>query len=148
MGNPVLFPFHSHTKCNDIVIVQINPVERAGTPRTAQEIYNRVNEITFNSSLLKELRSIDFVRRLLDDGKLDEHHYHRVRIHIVESHEALSAFGASSKVNAEWAFLETLHDVGQAAARSWVDTHYESIGERSTVDIRSMFEGIGVQHHG
>lgn len=148
MGNPVLFPFHHGTTCNDIVIVQINPVERPGTPRTAQEIYNRVNEITFNSSLLKELRSIDFVRRLIDDGRLDSDKYHRMRIHIVESHEALGGFGAASKVNAEWGFLEKLHDVGQRAAKDWVDEHFDSIGERSTVDLRSMFDGIGVEHFG
>jgi len=111
MGNPSLFPFRDHTDTADIVVVQINPVERLGTPKTPQEIQNRLNEINFNSSLLKELRAIEFVSRLLDEGSLDETQYRRERIHIIENQDALIPLGASSKLNAEWEFLEHLRDV-------------------------------------
>ena len=148
MGNPVLFPFYDGTECRDILIIQINPIERKGAPRTAREILNRMNEITFNGSLLKELRSVDFVRRLVESGKLDTEHYRQVKVHIVEAQEHLRPLGASSKFNAEWAFLRHLFDVGRKAADGWLARHFDDIGERSTVDLRAMFQGIGMQHQG
>jgi len=148
MGNPALFPFHSGSDCADIVVIQINPIERKGVPQTAQEIQNRLNEISFNSSLLKELRAIDFVARLIDEGKLDETQYRRERIHIIENQNALIPLGASSKMNAEWAFLTHLRDLGRETATQWLETHYDNVGERSTVDLRAMFMGIGPQHQG
>ncbi len=148
MGNPALFPFHTGSDCGDIVVVQINPIERKGIPRTPQEIQNRVNEIAFNSSLLKELRAIDFVDRLIDEGKLDETRYRRERVHIIENQEALIPLGASSKMNAEWAFLTCLRDLGRETASGWLAAHFDDIGVRSTVDLRAMFADIGPQHQG
>lgn len=148
MGNPALFPFHTESDTADTVIIQINPVERKGVPRSSHDIQNRLNEITFNSSLLKELRSIDFVARLIEDGKLDPDHYRRANIHIIENQRALLPLGASSKMNAEWAFLTHLRDLGRETARDWLARHHADIGERSTVDLRAMFQGIGPQHQG
>ena len=149
MGNPALFPLYSDgADCDDIVVVQINPVERRGAPRSPQDIENRINEIAFNSSLLKELRAIDFVDRLLRDGRLDPGEYRQVRIHIIEGGSALKAMGASSKFNVEWAFLTRLRDIGRATAEEWLDRHRADLGVRSSVDLRAMFEGIGAQHHG
>lgn len=148
MGNPALFPFHSSNDCADIAVIQINPVERKGIPRTPQEIQNRVNEIAFNSSLLKELRAIDFVDRLIREGKLDETRYRSERIHIIENQDALIPLGASSKMNTEWAFLTHLRDLGQGTATQWLETHFQDIGKRSTVDLRAMFQDIGAQHQG
>uniref|UniRef100_UPI0035684ED2 patatin-like phospholipase family protein n=1 Tax=Halomonas sp. TaxID=1486246 RepID=UPI0035684ED2 len=82
MGNPSLFPFHGRTRSDDIVVVQINPVERTGIPRTPMEIQNRLNEISFNGSLLKELRAIEFVDRLIRQGKLSKDDYRQVKVHI------------------------------------------------------------------
>jgi len=148
MGNPVLFPFHTHSDTADTIVVQINPVESKGIPRTAHDIQNRLNEISFNSSLLQELRAIDFVARLLDEGTLDADRYRRARIHIIENENALSPLGASSKMNAEWAFLTHLHDLGRDTARAWLDRHHADIGERGTVDLRAMFQGSGPEHQG
>lgn len=148
MGNPALFPFHTQSDSADTVIVQINPVERKGVPTSAQDIQNRLSEISFNASLLRELRAIDFVTRLLDEGKLDGSHYRRARIHIIENEEALKPLGVSSKANAEWAFLTHLHDIGRATAAAWLDRHFADIGERGTVDLRAMFQGIGPEHQG
>nr|WP_067290351.1 patatin-like phospholipase family protein [Marinobacterium profundum] len=148
MGNPALFPFHRGSGCADIVVIQINPVERKGTPRTAHEIQNRLNEISFNSSLLNELRSIDFVARLIDEGKLDETQYRRERIHIIENQNALIPLGASSKMNTEWEFLIHLRDLGRDTATQWLERHFDDVGERSTVDLRTMFMGISSQHQG
>lgn len=148
MGNPALFPFHTESDTGDTIIVQINPVERKGIPMSAHDIQNRLNEITFNSSLLKELRSIDFVARLIDEGKLDPQHYRRAHVHVIENQNALRPLGASSKLNAEWEFLTHLRDLGRETARDWIDRHHADIGERSTVDLRAMFQGIGPQHQG
>ena len=103
-GNPVLYPFAYHSDSQDIVIVQINPLSCQETPRTAREILNRVNEITFNASMLNELRAIDFVDRMLEEGQLDPERYHKMRIHIISDEKGFRALNASSKMNTEWAF--------------------------------------------
>lgn len=146
MGNPSLFPFNHATESTDIVIVQINPVERKGVPTTAHGIMNRINEITFNSSLLRELRAIDFVRRLLDQGHLNGDSYRELHVHVIENQEKLNPLGATSKINAEWDFLEHLHDLGRETALQWIDEHFSDIGKRSTVDLREMFQGTGEPH--
>jgi NTE family protein len=148
MGNPSLFPFHEETGSNDILVVQINPMERKGAPKNSQDIQNRMNEISFNSSLLKELRGIDFVDRLIRQGKLSEEEYRQVRVHIVENHAELMPLGASSKMNVQWKFLTKLRDMGRDTVTRWLDENFDSIGEHSSVDLRQIFQGIGAQHHG
>ncbi len=140
MGNPVLFPFFDACASRDLVLIQINPIERKVTPKSAQEIFNRMNEITFNSSLLKELRAIEFVARLIDDGKLDKDDYKQVLLHRIDGGEEMLALSASSKLNTEWAFLLHLRDIGRAAAQSWLDANIGKIGKDSSVDIRGMFD--------
>ncbi|MEL6647972.1 MAG: patatin-like phospholipase family protein [Pseudomonadota bacterium] len=141
MGNPPLFPFFHGSPSDDIIIVQINPVEREGTPRGAAEIQNRINEITFNASLLHELRSIDFVRRLLDAGKLDPKDYKRMHMHIISACERMIDLDASSKLNAEWSFLEHLFEIGRETADEWLSENFENLGKRSSTNIRDMFDG-------
>ncbi|MEM8551105.1 MAG: patatin-like phospholipase family protein [Pseudomonadota bacterium] len=139
MGNPVLFPFFEMSPCDDIVIVQINPIFRGGAPKTAADIMNRVNEITFNSSLLRDLRAIDFVRRLIREGKLEEGTYRDVKVHIIEARKQMRPMKASSKMNSEWRFLTHLRDIGRHAAGRWIEKNFDEIGTRSTVDLREMF---------
>ncbi len=139
MGNPVLYPFFYECKSEDIMIVQINPIERKGTPKTPRQIMDRVNEITFNGSLLKELRSIDFVHRLLEEDRVDPEKYKDIKVHIVEAHDKLMEFGAASKINAEWAFLQHLFDIGREAAEEWLDKNYKHLGKRNSVNLRGMF---------
>jgi NTE family protein len=138
MGNPPLFPLFGTTGSSDTVLVQINPVERKETPRTAREILNRLNEITFNSTLLREMRAIEFVTRLIEDGKLEAGHYQKVHMHRISATE-LNPLQASSKVNAEWRFLTHLRDIGRAAAQDWAEENYEAVGKRSSVDLRAEF---------
>lgn len=139
MGNPPLYPLFHGTGTSDVVLIQINPLERRETPRTAREILNRLNEITFNSTLLRELRAIDFVGRLVEDGKLSKDEYMKVHVHRIAGDE-LKPLQASSKVNAEWSFLSELRDMGRRAAEHWVVENFESIGNNSTLDLRSEFE--------
>ncbi len=140
MGNPSLFPFHHQADAADILVVQINPIERKGIPTTPMEIQNRMNEINFNSSLIQELRAIDFVARLLEEGRIDTQQYRQEYIHIIENQEALRPLGASSKLNAEWAFLTHLRDIGRESAALWLERHFDDIGKNSTVDLRAMFK--------
>jgi NTE family protein len=92
---------------------------------------------------LKELRAIDFVRRLLDQGKLDPQAYRLARIHVIENQEALKPLGASSKLNAEWAFLEHLRDLGRETTQTWLDTHCDDLGVCDTTNLKTMVDGIG-----
>ncbi|MBV6633468.1 MAG: patatin-like phospholipase family protein [Alphaproteobacteria bacterium] len=141
MGNPALWPFFSECQSNDILIVQINPIERKETPKTAHDINNRMNEITFNSSLQRELRAIDFVGRLIEDGRLtDNRKYEKILIHRIYDEDAFAELNASSKLNAEYDFLRHLFEIGKHKAETWLDAHYDDIGQTSTVDIRAMFE--------
>ncbi|TWI81794.1 NTE family protein [Roseibium hamelinense] len=138
MGNPPLYPLFYETNTPDVILVQINPMERRETPRTAREILNRLNEITFNSTLTRELRAVDFVGRLIEEGKLSRQDYMKVHFHRIDGEE-LKPLQASSKVNAEWEFLSELKAIGRRAAERWVAENFEAIGEKSTVDLRTEF---------
>jgi len=145
MGNPVLFPFFYTSGSSDVLIVQINPIERAGVPRNARDILDRVNEISFNASLLNELRAVDFVRRMLKADRLSPDEYREMYIHIIDGAQPLAALGAQSKLNPERAFLERLFEMGRAAASTSLDTHYDALGVNSTVDLRRLFQGDGYE---
>ncbi len=137
-GNPVLYPFAYYAEAPDVVIVQINPLCCQKTPTTASDILNRVNEITFNASLLNELRAIEFVGRLVDSGNLDPKRYKRLFIHIIADPEGFQPLNASSKLNADWQFLLHMRDLGRTAAGRWLDDHYEKIGKEASVDVRRL----------
>lgn len=139
MGNPALFPLFYKTACPDVVIVQINPIERPGAPRTARDIQNRLNEITFNGALMGEFRAIDFVSRLVDSGKLSPDDYMRPFIHRIEAEKELASYSAASKFDTSWPFLTGLRDIGRAAAREWLATYYDSIGRTGTLNLRMAF---------
>jgi len=137
MGNPALFPLFYEASSDDILLVQINPVERRQTPRTAREIQDRLNEITFNGNLLRELRAIEFVTRLIDAGKLSRDEYKRVLMHRIDGTGVLDEHEASSRLNTEWEFFLSLRDAGRATARRWLEAHYEALGVRETLDLRA-----------
>lgn len=144
MGNPPLFPFFHGSPSNDILIIQINPIVRTGTPKRASDIQSRINEITFNSALTHELRAIDFVSRLLDSGQLDPAKYRRMNVHVLDLCPQVAKLDASSKLNAEWDFLRYLYDTGRSIAEGWLERHFDNLGVKSTVDIRSMFDAVAV----
>jgi NTE family protein len=121
--------------------VQINPVLRTATPHSAQEIMNRVNEITFNASLLHDLRAIDFVSRLIDAGRLEGTGYRRMLVHAIADEKALSELGASSKFNVEPEFIDMLFGKGREAAENWLHTSFRHVGQHSTVNVRKLFQG-------
>lgn len=135
MGNPVLFPLVDKSEADDIVIVQINPIFRDELPRTATEIINRLNEITFNASLTREVASILLLKQLMDEEGLNRVRYTQVRLHRISAEQELRNVGVSSKLNAEWAFLTRLHGIGYRTAQQWLDCHFDDLGKKSTLDM-------------
>ncbi len=139
MGNPAIYPLIYGADCCDVVLVQINPLVRQKLPRSARDIQNRINEISFNSSLMHEMRAIEFVTRLIRAGELDPGEYKEMFIHMIEAEDALEKFGASSKLNADWDFLNALKKIGQQTADRWLEQNIDSIGKTSTVDLGDRF---------
>ena len=146
MGNPALFPLFYRTIARDVLIVHINPIVRAGTPTTPHEIEDRVNEISFNSALIKELRAVAFVQKLIGDGWLKDEYRDQLKyvlIHSLRADDALSDLSAASKLCTDWSFLQTLRDRGREAATVWLDRHFEDVGVRQTVDLHAQFLDSG-----
>lgn len=139
MGNPAIFPLIYGCKSHDVVIVHINPIERAKLPRTASEIMNRINEISFNSSLMREMRAVSFVTKLIDDGKLDDPSFSRMLIHAIADDGMMCRLGVASKMSTEWEFLTRLRDTGRACADAWIAQNFDALGNSSTVDIGAMY---------
>jgi NTE family protein len=133
-GNPTITPLIRESDAHDTILVQINPRERAETPRTANDIVNRLNEISFNSPLMKELRMIALLRSVADPGHGEGARWAQMRAHRIMT-DMLAEFGASSKLNAEWGFLSKLHAEGRRAAGAFIDQHGGDIGRRSTSDL-------------
>jgi len=149
MGNPALYPLFYHTQSRDIVIAHINPIIRPQLPTTGPEIQNRLNEITFNASLLKELRAIAFATKLIEQDWLKPEYRDRLKhilVHSIRADEFLCDLTVASKFRTDWEFLCRLRDLGREAARRWLGNTYEHIGHHSTVDLRSEYLGMPAVH--
>jgi NTE family protein len=133
-GNPTLTPLVRESDACDVILVQINPRERAEVPRTAAEILNRLNEISFNSPLMKEIRMIALMRQVADPGSGEGARWAQMRTHRIMS-SMLADLGASSKLNAEWEFVTMLRDEGRRAAAEFLAEHGDDLGHRSSSDI-------------
>jgi len=133
-GNPTLTPLVRESDACDTILVQINPRERLEPPRTANEILNRLNEISFNSPLMKELRMMALLRQVADPGHGEGARWAKMRTHRIMT-DALAEFGASSKMNAEWAFVSMLKEEGRKSADAFLHAHGEDIGKQSTADL-------------
>lgn len=142
MGNPVLYPLFYHTKSVDVVILHIVPIERNELPQTRIEIDNRVNEITFNCALMKEMRAIVYVQKLINDGWFKEEFVPKLKyiyVHSVRADRALSDLSLETKVESDWGFLTMLRDRGRACAAEWLERNFDDVGIRSTVDMQKDF---------
>lgn len=140
-GNPTMAPLIRECTSEDTILIQINPVERPGTPKTAREIHNRLNEIAFNSNLIKELRAGALLRQVADPGHCEGAVWAKMRIHRIASEE-MTQLSSSSKVLAEWEFFCRLRDKGRRAAEAFLDAHGADLGVRSTLDLDELLEGI------
>jgi NTE family protein len=140
MGNPALFPLFTATGARDIVIVVVNPIERDEVPRTARDILNRVNELSFNSSLLRELRAISFVHRLLADGHLRSGEMKDILIHTVRDDATMAELNVATKLNPTPELLDHLKARGRETADTFLRDHWDKLGEESSVDLQAMFD--------
>ncbi len=133
-GNPTITPLIRETDAHDSILVQINPRERSDTPRTAPDILNRLNEISFNSPLMKELRMIALLRQVANPGTGEGARWAQMRTHLIMT-DMLAQFGASSKLNAEWEFIAKLRNEGRRAASEFLEVNGKHLGKRSTADL-------------
>jgi len=143
-GNPALYPLVYNCASRDIAVVQINPIERPGIPMTAGEIMNRLNEVTFNFSLMAELRAIAFVQRLIDEGDLKGHEVNRLKrihVHMIGCEQTMLSLGMSSKYNIDFEFLLYLKEEGRKCAEEWLHAHWDDLGKRSSLNIRKILSG-------
>jgi len=140
-GNPTITPLVRECNSKDTVLVQINPVERPGLPRSARDILNRLNEVSFNAVLLKELRMIALLRQVAQPDNSENAKWADMRIHRISS-DLMVELGYSSKLNAEWEFLCMLRDEGRRAGDAFLTAHHEDLGRRSTFDLDELLKGV------
>ncbi len=139
LGNPALWPLYEQGGSPDLLLVMLNPIVRDELPTKPAEIMNRLNEISFNASLMAEVRAIDFVQRLLDAGRLEQPRYRRLFLHVIEDEDRMREFRLSTKLNGDWQFLSTLRQYGWEAADRWLAGNFDKLGRESTVDLRARF---------
>jgi NTE family protein len=139
VGNPAIFPLIYNCGTHDVVIVHINPIVRPGVPTRPADILNRMNEVSFNSSLMREMRAIAFVTELIQQRRIEPGGMKEMLIHSIRSDQTMAALGVSSKYNADWNFLCSLRDKGRTEAGTWLEENYHHIGQRSSVDISKEF---------
>lgn len=145
-GNPSLMPLITESLADDLLLVQINPIQREAVPTSAGDILDRINEVTFNASLVKEMRSIALLKQLIADEGRPGHAYRNplfqrvdaLRVHLIDGGASLTPLGAGSKTTTHWAFLSQLHDLGVQAADSWLTQHGDAIGVRSSLDLSGV----------
>ena len=140
LANPPISPLIHECVSKDVVIIQINPMNRPEVPTMAREILNRINEISFNSSLVREMNGIVTVSRLIEKGQAHLPGVASINFHLIQAEDAMSTLGSSSKFNADWSFLSYLHQLGLETADRWLAEYFDQIGERSTLDMFRTYE--------
>ncbi len=136
-GNPAIFPLVYECDSPDILLVHITPAERPGIPTTSPAIMNRMQEISFNTALIREMRTIAYLNRLVDEGQLGAGR--RLLVHSIEAEDAVRKFSWSSRLNSDWKFLSHLHALGRTRADQWLAANFEQIGVKSTVDLQAKY---------
>jgi NTE family protein len=139
MGNPALYPLIYDCQSADIVIVHINPIHREKLPQTATEILNRINEISFNSSLMREMRAVHFVTNLIEQHRITDTSIRHMFVHSIMDEKLMANLGVASKMNADWDFLTYLRDAGYQRAGEWLEQNFAKLGVESSADIAAEF---------
>lgn len=140
MGNPPLFPLVDETDALDTIFVQVNPFERSDIPTTPYEIENRLNEITFNASLMRDLRALGYLWEVIQHEGLDRAAYNDGHMHRIHATQAMSELRVSSKMNTEMEFLECLFELGRDTTEEWIKTTWSDVGKKTTWRAKEIFE--------
>jgi NTE family protein len=142
MGNPAIYPMFVGMESGDVILVHVNPIERQDVPKTSPEIMNRLNEISFNSTLMREMRAVKFIRDIMDGDWIKEEHKHKLRyifMHSIRNDEAMASLAVASKSNTAWPFLIGLRDRGRLTAEHWLADNFDHLGKRSSIDLEKEF---------
>jgi NTE family protein len=139
MGNPPIFPLIYECQSPDVILVMVNPIEIDEVPTSGQAILDRINTLSFNSSLMREMRAIAFVTRLIDNGFTDGGRLKKIFVHCIDADDTMRRLGVSSKLNVEWQFLLSLFELGRLRGEAFLQDHFEKIGQTSSVDIEERF---------
>lgn len=137
--NPPLTPLIGQCACADIMLVQINPLRQDSTPQKPDRILDRVNELTFNASLLTQMRSIELINTLLSEGALHSDRAKQVLLHRIDGGEAMKMYPASTKSSTDASLIRNLFEIGQQRTHHWLAHHFEALGRQGTVDIRADY---------
>ena len=137
MGNPVIYPVIYECDARDILLVHLTPTERAELPTNSRTILNRMEEVSFNSALMREMRVFAFVTQMIDEGKLSGNK--RMFFHSIEAEDIIKDLSGSSKMNADWRFLTHLFDLGRERANEWLSVNFDRLGVETTVDLKSRY---------
>jgi NTE family protein len=137
MGNPAIFPVIYACQARDIILVHLTPTERPEYPITSQAILSRMQEVAFNSPLMREMRVVAFMTKLIDDGKITGGK--RMLIHSIDGEDVIGALSNSSKMNGDWDFLLHLHKIGRERADRWLKSNFDRLGVETTVDLHSRY---------
>ncbi len=138
-GNPSIWPLAYISETSDIVVVEINPVVRKEIPRNANEITNRVNEISFNASLIAEIKSIHFINQLIEENHISSDIYRKLHIHLIRAADEMLDLNASSKMNTSLDFIQYLHKLGRKSAEKWIKHNFKYLGDTSSIDIHDSY---------
>ncbi len=140
LANPALWPLFANDVPDDIILLPLNPVFRADTPKQSADIMDRLNEILFNAPLIAELRTIAMTQRLIDEGKLQRAGtWQAPKIHAILADSWLGELSMKSKFDTEWSFLSSLKTAGREAASQWIDACFVDVGKRTSVDLQEVF---------
>jgi NTE family protein len=139
MGNPAIFPLIYNCASGDVVVIHINPIVRDEVPTDATEILNRVNEVSFNSSLMREMRAIAFVSEMIDKGQIVHRPMKRMLIHAIDASETMRELSVHTKLTPAWPFLVWLHDIGRATADRWIAETYDKLGVETSIDLNEWY---------
>lgn len=139
LGNPALYPLIYRHGPSDIVIVQVSPITRTELPRTAADVVHRINEISFNSSLMREMRAVAFTTKLIDDQELDEAKHRRMFMHWIGNDQIMAQLGVATQLHPDWRLLSQLREEGRTTAKQWLAENADHVGCRSTIDLAEMF---------
>lgn len=142
-ANPAVFPLFYECKSSDILLVLLTPLNYKATPHTAQEIKDRVLELAFNSTFLREMRMIAHARDYASEsffpiGRL-ERRLVRLNFHVIDAQQQMHDFKTETKLAANMAFFELLRTMGREQAKTWLQANYGDIGKRSTIDLAELF---------
>jgi len=142
MGNPAIYPMFVGMESSDVIIIHVNPIERTDLPKTSPEIMNRLNEISFNSTLMREMRAVKFIRDIMDGDWIKDEHKHKLRyifMHSIRDDASMGKLAVASKSNTKWSFLTGLRDRGRTTAEQWLAENFDQVGKRTTIDVEKEF---------